>query len=302
MLDQNNEIFSWYDLHKIYSKCPAKWRYADKKETNQVPIAEHASILNQEEFSTRFLRAPDINDYPHALTTDATIGQWLKSRGIAGYSGKKYDELIEMVRKTGETPLIWREFMLDFDSKLGSKISINPKDFDRILQMREIIFNHAPVARFFESSYNDTEMTQNILGIKIGINYDAITQDSEIVDYVGCTNADQDSFATQAIRGGYYLKQALLHDIYVAECGGSPEAQYIIAQERDFPHIPAIYKITEEFLEIGRIQYKEAISVLKQCIETDIWPTYSLDGEIKPIQIPRHYSNKYLVRDDPWGY
>ena len=99
-LYQQNEIpdgdtgVSWFDLHRIYSSCPAKWRFEERDAAENPAITEHAAILNPEEFSRRYVREPSKDDFENCLSSDADIQQWIKSRGIKGYSGKKYDELI----------------------------------------------------------------------------------------------------------------------------------------------------------------------------------------------------------------
>ncbi len=283
----------WFDLQKIYSTCPAKYRFEERESDNVTAIAEHAAILNPVEFDRRFIREPAKEDYPHALTSDAAITAWLKEKGVGGYSGKKYEELIELVKQTGDKPLIWKEFIKEFYESIGNKSAIPASEFDRILQMRAVIFGNNKFAENLSDSFNDVTIIGEINGVKIHVRYDSITQDGVIIDYVGCTSANPDEFGAQARRGGYYLKQALLHDVFKDAYGRPPSEQLILAQERKFPHIPEKFIISNDDLEIGRIQYRAAIELYKQCSEKDIWPTYSLSDDAISLPTPEWYKKQY---------
>lgn len=290
-------FINWFDLHKIYSTCPAKYRWEENKRNNVMAIAEHAAILNPNEFERRFIREPAKEDYPDALINDKDLISWLKDRGISGYSGKKHDELIELIDLTGEKPLIWKKLIDDFYNSIGNKSSVPSVIFDKVLQMRAVIFGNEKFATKFSDSFNDATIIGDIDDVNIRVRYDVITTDGSIIDYVGCMNADSKEFTNQAIRGGYYLKQALLHDIFTEAYGHAPTEQLILAQERNFPHIPEYYRITNQFLEIGRLQYKSALFLYKQCIENDVWPTYSIGDEVTDIIVPEYYAKQYGVNE-----
>jgi PDDEXK-like domain of unknown function (DUF3799) len=291
----NTGIIGWFDLHKIYSTCPAKYRWDERESNNVAAIAEHAAILNPAEFERRFIREPDKIEYTEALTTDKEICSWLKEKGVAGYSGKKFDELLALVDRTGDKPLIWKRFIDEFNQNVGIKTSVPAATYDKVLQMRAVIFGNERFAKIFEDSVNDVTIIGELHGVKIQVKYDAMTPQGAIVDYIGCTNASPEEFKNQAIRGGYYLKQALLHDVFVEAYGHKPIEQLILAQERNFPHIPEYYRVTDKFLEIGRTQYKTALQLIKQCTEKDIWPTYSLSDEVNEIIVPEYYAKQYGV-------
>lgn len=283
----------WFDLQNIYSTCPAKYRWEEREVNNVTAIAEHAAILNQVEFERRFIREPAQKDYPHALTSDTAITAWLKDKGVGGYSGKKHEALVELVKQTGEKPLIWKEFIEEFHKSIGNKNPIPAPIFDSVLQMRAVIFGNEKFANKLADSFNDVTIIGEINGVKIHVRYDSITPDGVIIDYVGCTSANPDEFGSQARRGGYYLKQALLHDVFTEAYGQPPSQQLILAQERKFPHIPEKFIITPDDLEIGRIQYRAALELYKQCSEKDIWPTYSLSDDEINLSTPEWYKKQY---------
>lgn len=297
-LYQQNEIpdgdtgLSWFDLHRIYSTCPAKWKFEEREDKASSAIAEHAAILNPEEFSRRFAREPAKEDFAECLSSDAEIQKWLKSRGIGGYSGKKYDELVEMVDKTGEKPVIYRRVLEKFSADNAKKQVVPAKDYDRTLQMRETLFANAEFARRIESSFNDILIVGEICGVLMHIKLDCIDANGNVIDYVGCTDASPEAFKMQAIRGGYYLKQALIHDM-LSEIWDKPAAQQILAQERSYPNIPMLYDINQRHIEIGRIQYKKALTVYRECAEKSVWPNYSMGFGAIDLPIPDYYARSF---------
>lgn len=283
----------WFDLHKIRSTCPAKWKFEEREFNNVTAIVEHAAILNPTEFENRFVREPVKEDYPHALTSDAAITAWLKERGVGGYSGKKYDALTELVKQTGDKPLIWKEFIEEFNQYIGKKAAVTASVFDKTLQMRAVIFGNEKFSKQLDGAFNDVTIIGELNGVKIHVRYDSITPSGVIIDYVGCTSASPDEFGSQARRGGYYLKQALLYDIFTEAYGQAPSEQLILAQERGFPHIPEKFIITQDDLEIGRIQYRAALELYKQCSEKNVWPTYSLSDDAINLSTPEWYKKQY---------
>ncbi|QHJ80888.1 MAG: hypothetical protein [Bacteriophage sp.] len=283
----------WFDLHKIYSTCPARYKFEERDNKNVTAIAEHAAILNPAEFERRFIREPAKEDYVDALTSDKDICAWLKDKGVGGYSGKKYPELLELVKQTGDKPLIWNELLAEFYSSIGNKSAVPASTFDKILQMRAVIFGNKKFAEKVSDSFNDVTLIGEFNGVLMHLRYDVISHNGDIIDYVGCTSADPDEFKNQAIRGGYYMKQALLHDAFVQAYGHRPASQSILAQERNFPNIPVNFNITDVFLEIGRIQYKAAINLFKQCSEKDVWPTYTLNDDATDLEVPSWYSKRF---------
>ena len=283
----------WYNLWRFHNSCPAKFRHEERDAGNVTAIAEHAAILNPSEFERRFIREPAKEDYPHALTSDKDICSWLKEKGVGGYSGKKFDELMTLVDRTGEKPLVWNNFIAEFHASIGNKSAVKASDFDKILQMRAVIFANKKYGEKLTDSFNDVIIAGEIDGLKIHVRYDAMTPKGGFFDYVACTNASAEEFAQQAIRGGYYLKQALLHDVFVAHYEIAPAEQSFLAQEKSFPHIPMWHKVPEMMLQIGRIQYKSAIAMYKQCVEKNVWPDYSLGQEVDDLPVPEYYARKY---------
>lgn len=290
---------SWFDLHRIYSTCPAKWKYEERESKNSSAIYEHAAILNPDEFDSKFLREPTADDYEKILVTDNDLKAWLKEKGVTGSSNKKYPELLEMIEKTGETPYILKQEQLAADIQANQRkmTLVSGKEYDRIVTMRQVIFSNHEFAELLKYTFNNVMLVGELEGVDMRISFDAITSSGVIIDYVGATSVRDDDFRSQAERGGYYLKQALLYDAFVMAYNRKPARQLLLCQERSSPYIPECFEITDKHREIGRTQYKTALQLLKASQENDAWATYSLGGGIRELPISPWYAKKYGLED-----
>lgn len=290
---------SWFDLYKIYSTCAAKWKFADKKDQGVAKFADHVAMLNPEVFAQRFMREPCADDYEEVLTSDAQIKDWLKSRGVSGYSAKKYDELVEMVDKTSERPFILkREQKKAEDAAFQLGMNLIPSaDWDRIMAMRSVFFANDAYAAMLTDTYNDVLLVGEVEGVQLRLKYDAISKSGMIIDYVTAASSNPEDFRNQAEKGGYYLKQSLLHDAFVSAYGKKPSEQVILCQEKNSPYIPVAFRITEHHLTIGRIQYKSALAMLKVCMENNAWASYSAPGELVDLPISPWTKKQYGIED-----
>lgn len=286
---------SWFDLHRIYSTCPAKWKHEEREQKNQQALAEHAAILNPVAFKEQFAREPGKDDYESILSSDADIQAWLKERGVKGYSGKKYEELLPLIEQTGEKPLILKQEIERFNQSLGHRRPVPASQYDRALQMRAVIFGNQQFAKYLDNSFNNVMLIGQFLGVDLRISYDAMTADGVIIDYVGAASSNPDDFKNQAERGGYFLKQALLYDAFIEAYGIAPSEQFILCQERTSPLIPTMFRINDQHRQIGRIQYKSALQMLKACTENDVWPTYGISGGIVDLPISPWIKKQYGI-------
>ena len=290
---------SWFDVQRIYSTCAAKWKFEEKKEQEPAKFADHVAILNPETFNSLFIREPIADDYEEILCTDAQLKDWLKSRGISGYSAKKYDELVEMIDLTSERPFILkREQEKIADIAYQQRLTVIPgNEWDRILAMRSVFFGNKSFADMLTDTYNDVLLVGELCGVPVRLKYDAISRTGSIIDYVSATSSGPEDFRNQAERGGYYIKQAMLHDAFVSAYNCKPERQMIIVQETKSPYIPVAYGITEQHIQIGRIQYQSALKMLKACMESESWASYSAPGEIIDLPISPWFKKQYGIED-----
>jgi hypothetical protein len=116
--------------------------------------------------------------------------------------------------------------------------------------------------------------------------------DWRIIDYKTTASANPQDFGRQCYNAGYYLKMALQHDVFEIAYGQKPKEVKLLAQEKKHPFIPVMYRIQEEQLAIGRLQYRSALQTWRACVEKDVWPAYGGGAELE-LQTPAFVKNQY---------
>lgn len=289
-----HEFISGTGLVKIYFGCPAEFRFAEQKESPALHfgIASHAALLEPEKFEAEFVRDLCKDDYPDALTSEAATKSWLKERGVKGYSTKTFDQLMEMVEMTGESPQVWKDMTLKFQAENLDKTIVPAKDFDKIMQMRAQVFADPDNVGLLKGAQVETsiicevEINGTWHGVKI--RPDIITKNFEVPDYKTCQDMTPEKFGRDAHDRGYWLKQAFIHDVLQAAYNQDPKMG-LLAQGKLSPFIPQLYWMTDHQIDIGREQYQFALEYYSRCLADNCWPAY-FDG---PADLP---TPEYLAR------
>jgi hypothetical protein len=119
-----------------------------------------------------------------------------------------------------------------------------------------------------------------------------------LADIKTARNGNPASWARVCDDSGYDVQAAIYFDIYKAARPNEDRTDFVhIVQENTFPfHVvsppPAF---SSEFLDWGRLKYKNALRKYCQCLATGIWPSYEQVG------IP--FGNTQLIEpSDLWNY
>lgn len=102
----------------------------------------------------------------------------------------------------------------------------------------------------------------------------------------------------------YYPLQAAIQCDGVAIATGREISTYLyVAVEKNYPYDYCIYRLVEDDIAASRVMYKEILSQIKVCVETDVWPSYGrsridrkmLDDnnlDIIDVVLPAYYYGK----------
>ena len=86
-------------------------------------------------------------------------------------------------------------------------------------------------------------------------------------------------FVNDCWRREYPVQLALYAD-GLAECGyGAPPCKLIAVQTTE-PHMVAVLRVPEEWLDIGRQRYEQALAIYAECLERDQWPAIAENKEL----------------------
>ena len=111
-----------------------------------------------------------------------------------------------------------------------------------------------------------------------------------IVDVKTCTDASAEGFARSIATLGYDLQAAFYQD-GIKTITGRTLPFYFIAVEKDAPQAAAVYRASEDVIDVGRAKYRGALQLLQWCRANNRWPAYQPNGEIETIELPRWAAN-----------
>lgn len=291
-------------LWNIYDRCPAAWRYKDEEgEQSKALIfgtGSHTALLEPERFDAEYARMPIVDDFPKdkdgkstVLVTTADMNSWAKERGIKGLSGKSKSEVIKIIQATGEPVKIYDVIREEAEKAAEGKQMLEGSDYDAIQQMRAVIHANSYYSSLLAGAYAEVSILGELNGEKAKVRFDCLTKGSDIIDYKTSVSAKPDEFFRHAARLGYFMKMAMQHDMFVAAYGHAPRSVNLLVQEKKAPFIPALIRLTEEQLHIGRIQFHGAMEIYKACKKANSWPSYSMGNPVIEMETPEWFKKQF---------
>lgn len=128
-----------------------------------------------------------------------------------------------------------------------------------------------------------------------------LVPDREISDFRHCLadfktsfTADGKRWARLAFDRGYHVQAAFYLDLFNAATGEERESWLNVVQENFPPYEVAspIPLLSQEFVELGRMQYQQALRDYCRCLDSGEWPSYAPTKlVIAPFQI---------IEPEPW--
>lgn len=285
-------------LWNILDRCPAAWRYKDEEDEQSKALifgtGSHTALLEPERFDAEYARMPTKEDFgDDLLVTVSDMNSWAKERGIKGLSGKSKDEVIKIIRATGEPVKIYDEERLVAEINANGRILLEGNDYDAIQQMRAVIHANSYYSSLLSGAYAEVSILGELNGEKAKVRFDCLTKGGDIIDYKTAVSAKPDEFFRHAARLGYFMKMAMQHDMFVAAYGHAPRSVNLLVQEKKAPFIPALIRLTEEQLRIGRIQLNGAMEIYKACKKANSWPGYSMGNPVIEMDTPEWFKKQF---------
>lgn len=237
---------------------PIKFKYALEHPPKPTPsmefgIALHMAVLEPTKFEKKYSVLPeDFN---------------LRS--------KANKEIYQTILDNGQTPIMFDDF---------TKIMEMVKSINSVEYAKKALNGEHEISYY----WND-ERTN----VKLSCRPDSrreLVKDKEgiIVDLKTCSNASTEAFMKDAIRFGYDIQAAQ----YIEGCNlyyGYPHRFTFIAVEKEPPYAVNILEADELFIQYGRDRFRECISIVKHCTETNNWWGYNgEDGQINALGLPAY--------------
>jgi hypothetical protein len=122
---------------------------------------------------------------------------------------------------------------------------------------------------------------------------DALIPNKAILDLKTCTDASRRGAERATLDYQYYLQAALyLEGVQEQATPQQIDTFYLLYVEKEPPYGVALYRLTEEWLEMGRMQLAQARELLNWCLQNNQWPSYQPFGYVEDLGVPRYASYK----------
>nr|DAQ97142.1 MAG TPA: Exodeoxyribonuclease 8 [Caudoviricetes sp.] len=291
------EYVSGSSLAKIYATCPAAWRFESKSTDSKALVfgtQSHTNFESSDLFKKTYRRATPPEEIKNVITSQTALAAKLKSFGIIGTSGKQWPELLKMYADSGEClNILYLIGLIEQSMAVADGVElIEAKDYDACVAMRGVLENDPKHSACMNSPTAQRELSLfgEIHGVKVKVRLDHVdvviididgvpTEVVVITDYKTTQSANPNEFDRLAFNHGYYLKMALQRDLFVKVYDETrPVIVRLLAQEKKEPYLPMAYRLDDQQISVGRIQYMSVIHQYRMCKELDSWPSYA-NGE-----------------------
>lgn len=112
---------------------------------------------------------------------------------------------------------------------------------------------------------------------------DFIANCGALVDLKTTRDASPSGFGREVARYNYHVQAAFYQDAYLAVTG--KRLPYVfVALEAAWPHVGAVYRVTDRAFQLGRETYVDWMDRLHTCQQSNSWPGYG-EGEMD-VELP----------------
>lgn len=104
-----------------------------------------------------------------------------------------------------------------------------------------------------------------------------------IINLKSTIDASKERFSRDIYRYGYYQGASFYCDGWRTLTENMP-AYVFLAYEKTPPHLIVAYELASKDIIAGRLAYRKALKIYKECLKTDTWPGYP--DEVQMISMP----------------
>lgn len=265
---------------KMMLKSPLAFHnsfYGESKEPTEAMkfgTIAHLAILQGDEFLSRYIVMPEFE----SKTAD---GKPSDSKNT-----KYYKEQVEA----------WR---------LGLKpdsVIVTQKELDKLLGMVNSIKKHKLAMRLLSNGKAEIAgyWVDPVTGLKCRMQDDFLSFNlGALVDLKTTTDCEWNEFRKSVERLNYPFQIGMYAEGIKQITGSYPKKCFWVAIENEAPYDVAIYEVDEVYMQIGLLQFRDAMNKLKVCVDSGRFEGLQADGTIEITEPSFHFKekNKHLLGD-----
>jgi exodeoxyribonuclease VIII len=123
-------------------------------------------------------------------------------------------------------------------------------------------------------------------GILVRCRFDRLLDRRFSPDLKTTTDASPRGFSNAIAKYGYAFQAAFYLDTYYWATGDVLDGFGFIAVESKAPHNVMCYRLDDESIAVGREQYRSALNIYANCLESGVWDGYDGASEEQLIGLP----------------
>jgi len=226
----------------------------------------HTMTLEPHLFNHEYMIKPELAPMPPALR--------LKDVGRTQFEVNKYER---------DTIAIANEkLMADFQLMSANKQVITNSMYEQASAMRDAVWSDSTAQELVNSGLVERSIyfTHEATGIQCKVRPDVLIGGMAI-DLKTTNDGSLLEFQRSASKYHYYLQMGMISEAMKSIGTDMTEGLFVCVEKMD-PYLVSIYDLDAEAIEYGAEMFNELMFTLKDCLNSNTWPSY----EMKTISVP----------------
>lgn len=176
---------------------------------------------------------------------------------------------------------------LEEEAEKTSKIVLSRANYKTLCEMRDCVMGDARARELIEGAIYESSYfwKDEGSGLMVKARPDILHRNM-IVDLKTIKSASVSYFRSAMVSGGYHIQGGMTRDAVRTLEERDITNVINICVEKDYPISIGIYIIDEAAIEVGQSEYKHHLKGIRECIETNKWPSYA----IETVGLPKWYA------------
>lgn len=166
-----------------------------------------------------------------------------------------------------------KEYYEKFLEKAGDRIVLDFDEYGDILSISNNIKNHDTASLLIGGAVCEKELywVDPETRVKCKCKPDIING-TVVADLKTANDISLRGIRNAIFKYGYAVQAAMIREGMKANNMGEMSSFWLIVAEKTAPFTIATYKLGEDFIEFGLIEFRRLLGIYKECLEENIWP------------------------------